>query len=158
MVSCCVRDSGSAEFSFMQGIFFCFFVCPVFPATARLHCHVCFLSVWLQIIHEYNSFHIWSRGEVSDYVLMEGRGFGFVTYKDPQNAQQFLEVAVRCRFRFTCAFVLISEEVLVDLNSANNAGCYMASCMACSNGNMSSTERKLRPRLRCPRTLATAPC
>ena len=33
------------------------------------------------------------RGEVSDYVLMEGRGFGFVTFKDPQNAQQFLEVA-----------------------------------------------------------------
>ncbi|EIE22873.1 hypothetical protein COCSUDRAFT_66433 [Coccomyxa subellipsoidea C-169] len=30
-------------------------------------------------------------GEVSDYVLMEGRGFGFVTFKDPQNAQQFLE-------------------------------------------------------------------
>lgn len=24
---------------------------------------------------------------------MEGRGFGFVTFKDPQNAQQFLEVA-----------------------------------------------------------------
>ena len=33
------------------------------------------------------------RGEVSDYVLMEGRGFGFVTYGDPQNAQQFLEVS-----------------------------------------------------------------
>ncbi len=29
---------------------------------------------------------------MSDYVLMEGRGFGFVTYKDPANAQQFLEV------------------------------------------------------------------
>ena len=25
-------------------------------------------------------------------MLMEGRGFGFVTYRDPQNAQQFLEV------------------------------------------------------------------
>ena len=36
------------------------------------------------------------RGEVSDYVLMEGRGFGFVTYRDPQNAQQFLEVPCCC--------------------------------------------------------------
>ena len=33
-----------------------------------------------------------SRGEVSDYVLMEGRGFGFVTYADPAHAQAFLEV------------------------------------------------------------------
>lgn len=32
------------------------------------------------------------RGEVSDYVMMEGRGFGFVTYKDPTSAQRFLEV------------------------------------------------------------------
>lgn len=42
-------------------------------------------------------FHLFlyvCRGEVSDYVLMEGRGFGFVTFKDPQNAQQFLEVAI----------------------------------------------------------------
>ncbi|CAL5229182.1 g12460 [Coccomyxa viridis] len=30
-------------------------------------------------------------GEVSDYVMMEGRGFGFVTYKDPTSAQRFLE-------------------------------------------------------------------
>lgn len=33
-------------------------------------------------------------GEVTDHVLMEGRGFGFVTYADPANATQFLEV--RC--------------------------------------------------------------
>jgi hypothetical protein len=39
------------------------------------------------------------RGEVTDYVLMEGRGFGFVTYKDPANAQQFLEV---CDDRSQC--------------------------------------------------------
>ena len=32
------------------------------------------------------------RGEVSDYVLMEQRGFGFVTYADPAHAQAFLEV------------------------------------------------------------------
>lgn len=32
------------------------------------------------------------RGEMSDIVLMEGRGFGFVTYTDPQCAQAFLEV------------------------------------------------------------------
>lgn len=31
-------------------------------------------------------------GEVTDHVLMEGRGFGFVTYADPANATQFLEV------------------------------------------------------------------
>jgi hypothetical protein len=31
-------------------------------------------------------------GEVTDHVLMEGRGFGFVTYADPANAAQFLEV------------------------------------------------------------------
>ncbi|KAK9823203.1 hypothetical protein WJX72_001083 [[Myrmecia] bisecta] len=30
-------------------------------------------------------------GEVADYVLMEGRGFGFVTFKDPASAQTFLE-------------------------------------------------------------------
>ena len=34
------------------------------------------------------------RGEVSDYVMMEGRGFGFVTYKDPTSAQRFLEVGI----------------------------------------------------------------
>lgn len=32
------------------------------------------------------------RGDVSDYVLMEGRGFGFVTFQDPTHAQSFLEV------------------------------------------------------------------
>ena len=32
------------------------------------------------------------RGDVSDYVLMEGRGFGFVTFQDPAHAQSFLEV------------------------------------------------------------------
>lgn len=32
------------------------------------------------------------RGDVSDYVLMEGRGFGFVTFEDPAHAQSFLEV------------------------------------------------------------------
>ena len=35
-----------------------------------------------------------SRGEMSDIVLMEGRGFGFVTYADPQCAQAFLEVGL----------------------------------------------------------------
>jgi hypothetical protein len=30
---------------------------------------------------------------MSDIVLMEGRGFGFVTYADPQCAQAFLEVS-----------------------------------------------------------------
>ncbi|DBA69944.1 TPA: hypothetical protein ACH3X2_012437 [Trebouxia sp. C0005] len=30
-------------------------------------------------------------GDVSDYVLMEGRGFGFVTFTDPAHAQSFLE-------------------------------------------------------------------
>lgn len=30
-------------------------------------------------------------GELSDIVLMEGRGFGFVTFKEPASAQQFLE-------------------------------------------------------------------
>jgi hypothetical protein len=30
---------------------------------------------------------------MSDIVLMEGRGFGFVTYTDPQCAQAFLEVS-----------------------------------------------------------------
>ena len=32
------------------------------------------------------------RGEVSDYVMMEGRGFGFATFKDPSSAQRFLDV------------------------------------------------------------------
>ena len=32
------------------------------------------------------------QGEVSDHVLMEGRGFGFVTFADPQNAKNFLDV------------------------------------------------------------------
>ena len=35
------------------------------------------------------------RGEVSDYVLMEQRGFGFVTFTDPAHAQAFLEVSSR---------------------------------------------------------------
>ncbi len=35
------------------------------------------------------------RGEMSDIVLMDGRGFGFVTYTDPQCAQSFLEVGDR---------------------------------------------------------------
>ena len=33
-----------------------------------------------------------ARGELADYVLMEGRGFGFVTFSDPASAQTFLEV------------------------------------------------------------------
>lgn len=33
------------------------------------------------------------RGDISDYVLMEGRGFGFVTYVDPASAQAFLEAS-----------------------------------------------------------------
>jgi hypothetical protein len=32
------------------------------------------------------------RGELADYVLMEGRGFGFITFSDPAGAQTFLEV------------------------------------------------------------------
>lgn len=36
--------------------------------------------------------HLFLRGDVSDYVLMEGRGFGFVTFADPTHAQSFLEV------------------------------------------------------------------
>ena len=39
-----------------------------------------------------HDWHVHCRGEVSDYVMMEGRGFGFVTYKDPTSAQRFLEV------------------------------------------------------------------
>ena len=35
------------------------------------------------------------RGEVSDYVLMEQRGFGFVTFTDPAHAQTFLEASCR---------------------------------------------------------------
>ncbi len=34
-------------------------------------------------------------GVTSDYVLMEGRGFGFVTFTDPAHAQSFLEVGVK---------------------------------------------------------------
>jgi hypothetical protein len=34
---------------------------------------------------------------VTDHVLMEGRGFGFVTYADPAHAQQFLEVRARAQ-------------------------------------------------------------
>ena len=34
------------------------------------------------------------RGELSDHVLMEGRGFGFVTFTDPASAQSFLEVTL----------------------------------------------------------------
>ncbi|CAD7695061.1 unnamed protein product [Ostreobium quekettii] len=30
-------------------------------------------------------------GEISDAVVMEGRGFGFVTFEDPKNSQNFLE-------------------------------------------------------------------
>ena len=32
------------------------------------------------------------RGEMTDIVLMEGRGFGFVTFRDQLNAHKFLEV------------------------------------------------------------------
>ena len=32
------------------------------------------------------------RGEINDAVVMEGRGFGFVTFEDPKHAQNFLEV------------------------------------------------------------------
>jgi hypothetical protein len=32
-----------------------------------------------------------NRGELADIVVMEGRGFGFVTYADPKNAATFLE-------------------------------------------------------------------
>ena len=39
------------------------------------------------------------RGEVTDYVLMEGRGFGFVTFRDASHAQQFLEVRGLSRLR-----------------------------------------------------------
>jgi RNA recognition motif-containing protein len=31
------------------------------------------------------------RGEISDAVVMEGRGFGFVTFADPANAEAFLQ-------------------------------------------------------------------
>ena len=51
-----------------------------------------------QLILDLDEALMHCRGEVSDYVLMEGRGFGFVTYRDPQHAQQFLEVA-RCCLR-----------------------------------------------------------
>lgn len=37
-------------------------------------------------------FAIASRGGVSDAVVMENRGFGFVTFEDPTAAQKFLEV------------------------------------------------------------------
>jgi len=31
------------------------------------------------------------RGEITDAVVMDGRGFGFITFLDPKKAQQFLE-------------------------------------------------------------------
>jgi len=31
------------------------------------------------------------RGEITDAVVMDGRGFGFITFLDPEKAQQFLE-------------------------------------------------------------------
>lgn len=36
------------------------------------------------------------RGDITDFVLMEGRGFGFVTYADPASAQAMLEVRSQC--------------------------------------------------------------
>ena len=35
------------------------------------------------------------RGDMSDIVLMEGRGFGFVTFRDSEHANKFLEVCSR---------------------------------------------------------------
>lgn len=35
------------------------------------------------------------RGKISDAVVMENRGFGFVTFEDPKSAQKFLEVRFR---------------------------------------------------------------
>ena len=32
------------------------------------------------------------RGEITDAVVMDGRGFGFITFLEPEKAQQFLEV------------------------------------------------------------------
>jgi len=32
------------------------------------------------------------RGEVVDSVVMENKGYGFVTFKNPQDAMEFLEV------------------------------------------------------------------
>lgn len=34
----------------------------------------------------------WCRGAITDAVVMEGRGFGFVTFESPLSAQAFLEV------------------------------------------------------------------
>ena len=39
------------------------------------------------------------RGEIIDAMVMEGRGFGFVTFEDPRNAQNFLEVCVLWRLQ-----------------------------------------------------------
>ena len=52
----------------------------------------CSLRAWVPCRSRPLTWHLARRGEVSDYVLMEGRGFGFVTYADAQHAQQFLEV------------------------------------------------------------------
>lgn len=41
---------------------------------------------------KHESLLSYCRGEVSDYVMMEGRGFGFATFKDPSSAQRFLDV------------------------------------------------------------------
>lgn len=45
-------------------------------------------------LRQYSAYQaLLCRGDVSDYVLMEGRGFGFVTFADPAHAQSFLEVS-----------------------------------------------------------------
>lgn len=47
---------------------------------------------WVAQVHLQDT--VFCRGEVADYVLMPGRGFGFVTYTDAAAAQAFLEVPV----------------------------------------------------------------
>jgi hypothetical protein len=37
------------------------------------------------------AWHVNRRGELADIGVMEGRGFGFVTYADPKTAAIFLE-------------------------------------------------------------------
>ena len=75
--------------------------------------------------------HLCLRGDVSDYVLMEGRGFGFVTFADPTHAQSFLEVC--------------EESVGFMINYlAQSIGRRLV--LLCRHVSMSLTARRLRPK------------
>ena len=99
---------------------------------------------------------------MSDIVLMEGRGFGFVTYSDPQSAQQFLEVREVSCYCLNVRSALtgaddgeVCQHVTIR-GGISSAYLQWSSLWDRRGESTRSMARRSRPRLRCRRMRAAA--